>query len=169
MRVDPKATAVDLSRAAKQWQLLGEEKITAGRNASDHDDLRRLSSFLDAVGPFKKSQALWTETAKVLRELGGANERPAAVADQEAGACGRQIEFCGESFHELAMRRAHDKGRPATHVHTRIAAYEFERNADHRPIEWSMARFREDPVLCRRSSWGENLDLWWLDGQAPGS
>lgn len=162
MRIDPKATAVDLSRAAKQWQTLGEAKITAGRNPADRDGLRRLSSLLDAVGPLRKSQALWIEVGKLMREVGGANERSAAVADQQAGVCDRQIKFCGESFHELVMERAADKERPPSLAETRIAAYEFERNADNRPFEWLINKFLEDPALGRRESWGENLDLWWF-------
>jgi hypothetical protein len=168
MRIDPKATAVDLSRAAKQWQALGEAKITAGRNKGDPDGPRRLSCLLDAVGPLRKSQALWIETGKLLREVGGSNERSAAVADQQAGVCDRQIGFCGESFHELVMERAFDKQRPPTLVETRIAAFEFERNADNRPIEWLIAQFLKDPALGRRASWGDDLDLWWF-GQPPNS
>ena len=162
VRIDPKATAVDLSRAAKKWQSLGEEKIAAGRNQNDHDAVRRLSSLLDAVDPLRRSQALWSEAAKLLREVGDGNERSAVVADQQAAACGRQIEFCGESFHEIVMQRAFDKERPATQIETRIAAYGFERSADHRSISWLIERFLEDPVLRRRGSWGEHLDLWWL-------
>ena len=168
MRIDPKATAVDLSRAAKQWQSLGEAKITAGRNPADSDGLRRLSSLLDAVGPLRKSQELWIEAAKLMREVGGANDRSAAVADQQAEMCERQIGFCGESFHQLGLERAFDKERPPNLVETRIAAYEFERSADNRPVEWLITRFLEDPALGRRESWGENLDLWWF-GQASGS
>lgn len=162
MRIDPKATAVDLSRAAKQWQSLGEAKITAGRNKGDRDGLRRLSSLLDAVAPLKKSQELWIEVAKLMREVGGADDRSATVADQQAKACAGQIGFCGESFHELALERAFDKERPPNLAETRIAAYEFERSADNRPIEWLIPRFVEDPALSRRESWGENLDLWWI-------
>ena len=162
VRLDPKAAAVDFSRAAKQWQSLGEAKTAAGRNAEDHDEMRRLSSFIDAIGPFRKAQTLWIETAKLLCELGGTAERSAAVADKQAGACERQIEFCGESFHELVMQLAFNKERPATLVHNRIAAYAFERNADNRPFEWLVPRFLDDPVLSRRESWGDNLDLWWL-------
>ena len=162
VRIDPKATAVDLSRAAKQWQSLGEAKITAGRNPTDNDGLRRLSSLLDAVAPLRKSQALWTEVAKLMREVGGANERSAAVADQQAGVCDRQIKFCGESFHEFVMERASNKERPPSLAEIRIAAYEFERNADNRPFEWLINQFLEDPALGRRESWGENLDLWWF-------
>lgn len=162
MRIDPKATAVDLSRAAKQWQSLGEAKITAGRNQGDSNGLRRLSSLLDAVGPLRKSQTLWAETAKLMREVGGANDRSAGVADQQAEACERQIGFCGESFHELALERAFDKERPPGLAETRIAAYEFERSADNRPVEWLITRFFEDPALGRRESWGEDLDLWWF-------
>ena len=168
MRIDPKATAVDLSRAAKQWQALAEAKITAGRNQGDHDGLRRLSSLLDAIGPLRKSQALWLETGKLLREVGGNNERSAVVTDQQAGVCERQIGFCGESFHELVMERAFDKERPPCLLETRIAAYEFERNADHRPFEWLISRFLEDPALGRRESWGEHADLWWFS-RASGS
>ena len=162
VRIDPKATAVDLSRAAKQWQSLGEAKITAGRNPADSDGLRRLSSLLDAVGPLRKSQELWIEAAKLMREVGGANDRSAAVADQQAKACAGQIGFCGESFHELALERAFDKERPPNLAEIRIAAYEFERSADNRPIEWLVTRFLEDPALGRHESWGENLDLWWI-------
>jgi hypothetical protein len=162
VRIDPKATAVDFSRAAKQWQTLGEAKITAGRNPADSNGLRRLSSLLDAVGPLRKSQALWIEVAKLMREVGGANERSAAVADQQAGVCDRQIRFCGESFHELVMERAADKERPPSLAETRIAAYEFERNADNRPFEWLINQFLADPALGRRESWGENPDLWWF-------
>ncbi len=168
MRIDPKATAVDLSRAAKQWQSLGEAKITAGRNQGDGNGLRRLSSLLDAVGPLRKSQTLWIEAAKLMREVGAANERSAAVADQQAGACDRQIGFCGESFHELVMERAFDKERPPNLAETRIAAYEFERNADNRPFEWLIAQFLADPALGRRTTWGEGMDLWWFS-RASGS
>ena len=162
VRIDPKATAVDLSRAAKQWQSLGETKITAGRDQGDSSGLRRLSSLLDAIGPLRKSQALWVEAAKLMREVGGANDRSAAVADQQAEICGRQIGFCGESFHELALERAFDKEHPPDLAETRIAAYEFERSADNRPIEWLVTRFIEDPALGRRESWGEGMDLWWF-------
>ncbi len=162
MRLDPKAAAVDLSRAAKQWQSLSEAKTAAGRNPEDHDHLRRLSSFLDAIAPFRKAQALWTETASLLRELGSSSERSAVVADQQVQACGRQLEFCGESFHELATQIAHQNDGPANLTQVRIAAYEFERHADNRPFEWLIPKFLEDPVLCRRDSWGEGLDLWWL-------
>ncbi len=168
MRLDPKATAVDLSRAAKQWQTLGEAKVTAGRNSVDREGLRRLSSFLDAVGIFRKSQALWIETAKLLREVGDSTERSAVVADQQAGACDRQIEFCSQSFHELVMERISDKERPATQAETRIAAYEFERSADGRPLEWMIAQLNADPALGRRESWGDHQDLWWF-AKAPGS
>jgi len=161
VRIDPKATAVDLSRAAKQWQSLGEAKITAGRNPGDNDGLRRLSSLLDAVGPLSKSQALWIEVANLMREVGGANDRSAAVADQQAKSCGSQIGFCAESFHNLVMERASDKEHPPNLAEIRIAAYEFERSADNRPVEWLINRFLEDPALGRRESWGENLDLWW--------
>lgn len=162
MRLDPKAAAVDLSRAAKQWQSLGEAKTAAGRNPEDHNHLRRLSSFLDAIGPFRKAQALWTETASLLRELGSTNERSAVVADQQAQSCGRQLDFCGESFHELATHLAHNGGEPANLILNRIAAYEFERNADTRSFEWLIPKFLEDPVLGRRVSWGKDVDLWWL-------
>lgn len=162
MRIDPKATAVDLSRAAKQWQFLGEAKITAGRNQGDSDGLRRLSSLLDAVGPLEKSQQQWIEVAKLMREVGGENDRAAVVADQQARTCERQIGFCGESFHEIALERAFDKERPPNLAETRIAAYEFERSADNRPIEWLITQFIEDPALGRRETWGEHLDLWWL-------
>lgn len=162
MRLDPKATAVDLSRAAKQWQALGEAKVAAGRNRGDADALRRLSSLLDAVGPFRKSRELWLESAKLLREVGDGNERSAAVAEQQAKACDRQIEFCTDSFHELALERAFDKERPPGLVETRIAAFEFERKADNRSLEWLIGRFLEDPALGRRETWGERLDLWWL-------
>lgn len=162
MRLDPKAAAVDLSRAAKQWQSLGEAKTAAGRNPEDLNHLRRLSSFLDAIGPFGKAQALWIETASLLRELGDTSERSAVVADQQAKACGRQLEFCGESFHELATQLAHHGEQPANLVQSRIAAYEFERNADNRPFEWLIPKFLEDPVLRRRASWGKDIDLWWL-------
>ena len=166
MRLDPKATAVDLSRAAKQWQTLGETKIAAGRNAGDRDGLRRLSSLLDAIGPFRKAQELWVETGKLLREVGSSNERSAAVADQQVAACDRQIEFCSQSFYELVLERASDKERPATQAETRIAAYEFERNADKRPIEWMIVQLKADPALGRREAWGDHLDLWWL-AEAP--
>lgn len=162
MRIDPKATAVDLSRAAKQWQSLGEAKITAGRNQGDHDGLRRLSSLLDAIAPLKKSHDQWIEAAKLMREVGGANDRSAAAADQQAKTCAGQIGFCGESFHELALERAFDRERPPSPAEIRIAAYEFERSADNRPIEWLITRFLEDPVLSKRESWGENPDLWWF-------
>ena len=98
MRIDPKATAVNLSRAAKQWQSVGEMKIAAGRNPADPDGLRRLSSLLDAIGPLAKSQSLWIETAKLLREVGGQDDRSAVTAEKQAGACERQIGFCSESF-----------------------------------------------------------------------
>jgi len=164
VRIDPKTTAVDLSRAAKMWQSLGDEKVVVGRKSGDHDELRRLSCLLDAVGALVKARELWLETAKALRELGSASERPAAVADQQAGACSRQVEFCGESVHELVMERVSNKERPLTPFFTRIAAYEYERHADHRSINWLIARFLEDPVLRRREAWGEQLDLWWLPG-----
>lgn len=162
MRIDPKATAVDLSRAAKQWQSLGEAKIAAGRNQEDHNHLRRLSSLLDAIGPFRKSETLWIETAKLLREAGSANERSAVVADQQVRACGRQIEFCSESFHELVLQLSHNQEATANLTQIRVAAYEFERHADSRPIEWLIKACLEDPVLRRRSNWGDNLELWWL-------
>lgn len=162
MRIDPKATAVDLSRAAKQWQTLGEAKTAAGRNPEDRNHLRRLSSLLDAVGPFRKSETLWTETAKLLREAGSANERSAVVADQQARACGRQIEFCSESFHELVLELTHNPEATANLTQIRVAAYEFERHADSRPIEWVINACIEDPVLRRRANWGDSLDLWWL-------
>lgn len=166
MRLDPKAAAVDLSRAAKQWQAIGEAKTAAGRNPEDHNHLKRLSSFLDAIGPFRKAQALWTETASLLRELGSTNERSAVVADQQAQSCGRQSDFCGESFHELATQLAHGGAQPANLTVSRIAAYEFERHADTRPFEWLIPKFLEDPVLCRSESWGSDLDLWWLPSAA---
>jgi hypothetical protein len=162
VRIDPKATAVDLSRAAKQWQSLGEAKITEGRNQGDRDGLHRLSSLLDAIGPLRKSQAHWIEVAGLMREVGGANDRSAAVADQQAKSCASQIGFCGESFHELVMERAFDKEHPPNLAEIRIAAYEFERNADSRPIEWLISQFLQDPALGNRESWGENLDLWWF-------
>lgn len=162
MRIDPKATAVDLSRAAKQWQSLGEAKITAGRNPGDRDGLRRLSSLLDAVGPLSKSQALWIEVANLMREVGGANDRSAAVADQQAKSCGSQTGFCAESFHNLVMERASDKEHPPNLAEIRIAAYEFERNADNRPFDWLIAQFLDDPVLGRRETWGEDIELWWF-------
>jgi len=162
LRLDPKAAAVDLSRAAKQWQSIGEAKTAAGRNPEDTNHLRRLSSLLDAIVPFQKAQDLWIETAALLRELGSSNERSAVVADQQAQACGRQLEFCGESFHELATQVAHQNDRPASLVQNRIAAYEFERHADGRPFEWLIPRFLEDPVLRRRESWGNGVDFWWL-------
>lgn len=161
-RIDPKATAVDLSRAAKQWQSLGEAKITAGRNQGDSDGLRRLSSLLDAVGPLEKSQQQWIEVAKLVREVGGENDRAAVVADQQARTCELQVGFCGESFHEIALERAFDKERAPNLAETRIAAYEFERSADNRPIEWLITQFHQDPALGRRETWGEHLDLWWL-------
>jgi hypothetical protein len=162
MRLDPKASAVDLSRAAKQWQSLGEAKTAAGRNPEDHNHLRRLSSFLDAIAPFNKAQELWIETASLLRELGDTNERSAVVADQQAESCGRQLGFCSESFHELATQVAHGGVEPAHLVLSRIAAYEFERHADTRPFEWLVGKFLDDPVLGRRASWGKEVDLWWL-------
>jgi hypothetical protein len=162
LRIDPKATAVDLSRAAKQWQALGETKTAAGRNREDRNHSRRLSSLLDAVGPFRKSQTLWIETAKLLREAGSANERSAVVADQQAKACGRQIDFCSESFHELVLELTHNQEAMANLTLVRVAAYEFERHADGRPIEWLIKVFLEDPILCRRADWGDSLDLWWL-------
>ena len=162
MRLDPKAAAVDLSRAAKQWQSLGEAKTAAGRNPEDHDLTRRLSSFLDAIDPFKRAQALWTETASQLRELGSTSERSAVVADQQAQACIRQLEFCGESFHELVLRLTQKNDRPPTLVQIRIAAYEFERNADNRPFEWLIPKFLADPVLRQQKSWGQDVDAWWL-------
>ena len=169
MRLDPKAAAVDFSRAAKQWQALGEAKTAAGRNPEDHNHLRRLSSFLDAIAPFKKAQELWTETASLLRELGSTSERTAVVADQQVQSCGRQLEFCGESFHELATHLAHNGGEPANLILSRIAAYEFERNADTRTFEWLIPKFLEDPVLRRRESWGNDLDLWWMPGSSTRS
>jgi hypothetical protein len=162
VRIDPKATAVDLSRAAKQWQALGEAKIAAARNRNDTDALRRLSSHLDAVEPFKRSQALWLESAKLLREAGVGNERSAVVADQQARACDRHIEFCTESFHELTLERAFDKERPPSLIETRVAAFEFERKADNRSLDWLIEHLREDPALGRRASWGEHLDLRWF-------
>lgn len=162
MRLDPKAAAVNLSRAAKQWQSLGEAKVAAGRNPELHDLTRRLSSFLDAIEPFKKAQSLWTETASQLRELGSTSERSALVADQQAKACVRQLEFCGESFHELVLRLTQSNDPPSTLVQIRIAAYEFERNADSRPFEWLIPKFTADPVLRRRESWGQDADVWWL-------
>lgn len=162
MRLDPKAAAVDLSRAAKQWQSLGEGKIAAGRNQEDHNAQRRLSSLLDAVGPFRRAQTLWVETAKLLREVGSTNERSATVADQQVKTCERQIEFCAESFHEMVMKLAFQSEQPVAPILSRIAAYEFERNADNRPFEWLIPKFLEDPVLRRRASWGKDIDLWWL-------
>lgn len=162
LRIDPKATAVDLSRAAKQWQSIGEAKTAAGRNPEDRNHLRRLSSFLDAVGPFRKSETLWLETAKLLREAGSANERSAVVGDQQARACGRQIEFCSESFHELVLELTHNQEEMANLTQIRVAAYEFERHADSRPIEWLINACLEDSVLRRQASWGDSLDLWWL-------
>jgi len=162
VRLDPKAAAVDLSRAAKQWQSIGEAKIAAGRNPEDHNHLRRLSSLLDAIAPFQKAQALWIETASLLRELGSINERSAVVADQQAQACSRQLDFCGESFHELATQVAHHNDRPPSLSLVRVAAYEFERHADNRPFEWLIPKFLADPVLRRHDIWGKDLDLWWL-------
>lgn len=162
MRLDPKAAAVDLSRAAKQWQTLGEGKIAAGRNPEDSNAKRRLSSFLDAVAPFRKAQTLWVETAKLMREVGSANERSATVADQQVKTCDRQIEFCAESFNEIVMKLAYQTEQPASPILSRIAAYEFERSADNRPFEWLIAQFRQDQVLNRRQNWGKDIDLWWL-------
>lgn len=162
MRLDPKAAAVDLSRAAKQWQSIGEAKIAAGRNPEDRDLVRRLSSLLDAVAPFRQAEALWVETAAQLRELGSTEERSAAVADKQAATCGRQREYCGESFHEFAMQIAHHDHLRSNLILSRIAAYEFERQADSRPVEWLIRKFLDDPVLGRRESWGGGVDLWWL-------
>jgi len=162
LRIDPKATAVDLSRAAKQWQSIGEAKTAAGRNPEDRHHLRRLSSLLDAIGPFRKSETLWNETAKLLREAGSANERSAVVADQQVKACGRQIEFCSESFHELVLKLTHNQEAAANLTQTRVIAYEFERHADSRPIDWLIQACIKDPVLSRRANWGDGLDLWWL-------
>jgi len=162
MRIDPKSTAVDLSRAAKQWQSLGEAKIAAGRNASDPNPARRLSNILDAVAPLEKARQLWTETAKLLREAGSSNERSAMVADREAASCGRQAEYCGEAFHDTVMHCNAGAQQKPSPLLTRIIAYEFERNADSRPLDWLIERFREDPVLGRRECWGADVDLWWL-------
>jgi hypothetical protein len=164
MQVDVEKLAVDLSRAAKKWEVLGEEKIVVGRNADMLDVLRRLSSLLDAVGPYTRAKALWVETAAALREAGGHKERAAVVAEQHASRCGRQVEFCGESFNEIVMKWAFDTEKAWSPVETRIAAFEYERHAKGRPVEELIDQFNEDPVLSRPSSWGEGLDLWWMGG-----
>ena len=162
MPFDDGSGAVDLSRAAKQWQALGEEKIVAGRNAGNPKELHRLSSLLDAIGPFRKAEELWLGAATSLRAAGDRNEKTAAVADQQAGTCSRQIDFCGETFHENVLQWAFDQHTARNQAYTRIAAYEFERHADNRPFEWLIPKFLDDPVLRRRESWGAELDLWWL-------
>jgi len=84
------------------------------------------------------------------------------VADKQAKTCGRQIEYCGESFHELATQIAQRDDLRSNLNLVRIAAYEFECNADRRPLEWLIPKFLDDPVLGRRESWGKGVDLWWL-------
>jgi hypothetical protein len=125
--------------------------------------MRRLSSLLDAVGPYRKAEALWSAAAAGLRRVGGQDERSAAVADQHAENCARQVAFCGETFHEIVTQWAYDKDKNWSHVHTRIAAFEYERHANRESLDELILKFIVDPVLRHRSAWGEAEDAWWMD------
>jgi len=163
MPFDDGSGAVDLSRAAKQWQALGEEKIVIGRNANDPKVLHRLSCLLDAIGPFRKAEELWLDAAKSLRAAGDRNARTADVADQQAGTCARQIAFCGETFHEIVLQWAFDQSTALSPAHTRISAYEYERHGRSEPLDALIPRFRADPILRVLETWDEDEDLWWFE------
>jgi hypothetical protein len=164
MPFDDGSRAVDLSRAAKQWQAVGEEKVVVGRNSRDPNVMHRLSCVLDAIGPFRKAEELWLLAAESLKAGGERTERSAGVAEQQAAACGRQIEFCGETFHEIVLQWAYDQGMSLSPEQSRIAAYEYERSGKGEPLDALIPRFKSDPILRRVETWGEDEDLWWLEG-----